>query len=405
MTAAGEETRAYPFGPIVRLDLDPTLVELSGEQPVLRVRLPFGGDGWLVTRHADVRTVLSDPRFSRAAAVGDHVPRTVAVGLPRTSMLSMDPPEHTRLRRRVMNAFSVRRLKALRPRIEEIVNELLDAMVATGAPADLTTALTWPLPITVICEMLGVPLADRERFTEWVDGLLMLADPAQAARSRAHLDEYLAGLIAQRRITPTDDLLGELVADNEDGADGADDDGPLAEEELVGLGVSLLSAGQEATANEIGSMVYTLLTRPGLWEQLCADPALVPRAVEELLRFIPNSATAGFTRIATEDLELGGQLIRAGDAVVAELGMANHDATVFEDPYEIDFRRERVPHVTFGHGLHHCLGAQLARLELRVVLEVMVRRFPGLKLAVEPDQLTWRTERLVRGVAALPVTW
>ncbi|MFE7277368.1 cytochrome P450 [Streptomyces sp. NPDC057623] len=404
MTAAEEEVRSYPFGPITRLDLDPTLVELCGEQPVLRVRLPFGGDGWLVTRHADVRTVLADPRFSRAAAVGDHVPRTVAVGLPRTSMLSMDPPEHTRLRRRVTNAFSLRRLKALRPRIEEIVHELLDAMVATGAPADLTTALTWPLPITVICEMLGVPVADREQFGEWVDGLLMLADPEQAARARAQLDEYLAGLIAQRRVTPTDDLLGELVA-GADEDDGADEDGPLGEEELIGLGVSLLSAGQEATANQIGNFVYTLLTRPALWQQLSADPALVPKAVEELLRFIPNSATAGFTRIATEDIELSGQLIRAGDAVVAELGMANHDAEVFERPYEIDFHRERVAHVTFGHGLHHCLGAQLARLELRVVLEVLTDRLPGLRLAVPADQLSWRTERLVRGVAALPVSW
>ncbi|NEW72709.1 cytochrome P450 [Streptomyces rhizosphaericus] len=400
MTTTEDGPRSYPFGPITRLDLDPTLKELCGEQPVLRVRLPFGGDGWLVTRHADVRTVLSDPRFSRAAAVGDHVPRTVAVGLPRTSMLSMDPPDHTRLRRRVTNAFSIHRLKALRPRVEEIVHELLDAMVAKGARADLTTALTWPLPITVICEMLGVPFADRERFGEWVDGLLMLADPKEAARARARLEEYLAGLIAQRRVTPTDDLLSELVAENE-----ADDEGPLAEEELIGLGVSLLSAGQEATANQIGNFVYTLLTRPGLWEQLGAEPALVPKAVEELLRFIPNSATAGFTRIATEDVELSGQLVRAGDAVVAELGMANHDPEVFERPDEIDFHRERVPHVTFGHGLHHCLGAQLARLELRVVLEILTQRLRGLQLAVPADQLSWRTERLVRGVAALPVTW
>ncbi|MGW1784007.1 cytochrome P450 [Streptomyces sp. NPDC002143] len=398
ITATEDGTRSYPFGPITRLDLDPTLVELCGEQPVLRVHLPFGGDGWLVTRHADVRTVLADPRFSRAAAVGDHVPRTVAVGLPGSSMLSMDPPEHTRLRRRVTNAFSVHRLKALRPRVQEIVHELLDAMVATGSSADLTTALTWPLPITVICEMLGVPLTDRERFSDWVDGLLMLADPEQAARARAQLDEYLAILIAQRRVTPTDDLLGELVA-----AD--DEDGPLGEEELVGLGVSLLSAGQEATANQIGNFVYTLLTRPALWEQLSADPGLVPKAVEELFRFIPNSATAGFTRIATEDVELSGQLIRAGDAVVAELGMANHDPEVFERPDEIDFHRQRVPHVTFGHGLHHCLGAQLARLELRVVLEILIERLPNLRLTVPADQLSWRTERLVRGVAALPVSW
>lgn len=398
MTATEDATRSYPFGPITRLDLDPTLRELCGEQPVLRVRLPFGGDGWLVTKYADVRTVLADARFSRAAAVGDHVPRTVALGLPRGSMLSMDPPHHTRLRRRVTNAFTTRRIKELRPRIREIVGGLIDEMTAKGSPADLTTALTWPLPIIVICELLGVPLTDRERFGEWVDGLLMLADPEGAARAREQLDEYLAGLIAQRRVSPTADLLGDLVAKD-------DPDDPLTEEELVGLGVSLLSAGQEATANQIGNFVYTLLTRPAFWDQLIAEPALLPDAVEELFRFIPNSATAGFTRIATEDVELSGQLIRAGDAVVAELGMANHDPEVFERPDELDFHRKRIPHLTFGHGFHHCLGAQLARTELRIALEILLERLPGLRLAVPADQLAWRTERLVRGVAALPVTW
>ncbi|MFB7633497.1 cytochrome P450 [Streptomyces sp. NPDC056149] len=398
MSATDNGVRAYPFGPIDRLNVDPKLVEICGEQPVLRVTLPFGGDGWLVTRHADVKTVLADTRFSRAAAVGDDVPRTVAVGLPRTSMLSMDPPEHSRLRRRVANAFTVRRVEKMRPRVREIVHGLLDTMITTGSPADLTKALTWPLPITVICELLGVPLADRDRFNVWVDGLLMLSDPAQAARAREHLCEYLAGLVALRRAQPTDDLLGELVAMQ-------DEEDRLGEEELVSLGVSLLSAGQEATANQIGNFVYTLLTHPDLWRELAADPALIPGAVEELSRFIPISATAGFTRIATEDVELSGQTIRAGDAVVAELGLANRDPEVFDRPDEIDFHRGTVPHVTFGHGVHHCLGAQLARLELRVVLEALIERLPALRLAVPADQLSWRTERLIRGVAALPVSW
>ncbi|MER5555533.1 cytochrome P450 [Streptomyces sp. NPDC002793] len=397
MTAAGEEVRAYPFGPVDRLDLDPTLVQVCGERPVLRVRLPFGGDGWLVTRHADVKTVLSDPRFSRAAAAGAHVPRTVAVPPPLTSIMGMDPPDHSRLRRRVMRSFTVRSIDALRPRIRETVNGLVDTMTAAGGPVDLAAVLTWPLPITVICEMLGVPPADQDRFTEWVDGLLILDDPEQSAWAREQLGDYLEDLIAQRRAAPTDDLLGELASDNEKD--------PLSDEELVSLGVSLLSAGQEATANQIGNFVYTLLTQPGLWQQLVDEPSLIPDAVEELSRFIPISATAGFTRIATEDLELNGQLIRAGDAVVAELGMANRDSEVFERPEEIDFHRGQIPHLTFGHGIHHCLGAQLARVELCVVLETLVARLPGLRLAVPADQLSWRTERLIRGVAALPVTW
>ncbi|MFF2960269.1 cytochrome P450 [Streptomyces sp. NPDC057963] len=398
MTATGEGVRAYPFGPVDRLNVDPRLAEICGEQPVLRVSLPYGGDAWLVTRHADVKTVLADPRFSRAAAVGEDVPRTVAVGLPSTSMLSMDPPEHSRLRRRVANSFTLRRVEALRPRVQQMVDGLLDTMIAAGPSADLTKALTWPLPITVICELLGVPVADRDRFNVWVDGLLMLSDPDQAAQARGHLNDYLAGLVALRRTAPTDDLLGELVAVQ-------DEEDRLGEEELVSLGVSLLSAGQEATANQLGNFVYTLLTNPDLWQELVADPGLVPDAVEELSRIIPISASAGFTRIATEDVELGGQTVRAGDAVVAELGMANRDPEVFDHPEEIDFHRGYIPHVTFGHGVHHCLGAQLARLELRIVLESLIRRLPGLRLAVPADQMSWRTDRLIRGVDALPVSW
>ncbi|MFF3734350.1 cytochrome P450 [Streptomyces sp. NPDC002476] len=399
MTTTGDGARPYPFGPVDRLEVDPRLAELSGEQPVLRVSLPFGGDAWLVTRHADVKTVLADSRFSRAAAVGDHVPRTVSAGLPSTSMLSMDPPEHSRLRRRVANAFTVRRVEALRPYVRRIVNGLLDNMIAAGPPADLTKALTWPLPITVICELLGVPVADRDRFNVWVDGLLMLSDPEQSAQAREHLNDYLAGLVALRRTDPTSDLLGELVTAQ------AEEEDPLREEELVSLGVSLLSAGQEATANQIGNFVYTLLTNPDLWRELVADPGLIPDAVEELSRIVPISATAGFTRIATEDVELGGQTVRAGDAVVAELGMANRDPEVFDRPGEIDFHRGSVPHVTFGHGVHHCLGAQLARMELRTVLEALVSRLPGLRLAVPADEVPWRTERLIRGAETLPVGW
>lgn len=284
MTATGEGVRAYPFGPVERLEVDPKLAEICGEQPVLRVSLPYGGDAWLVTRHADVRTVLADPRFSRAAAVGEDIPRTVATGLPSTSMLSMDPPEHSRLRRRVANSFTVRRVEALRPRVQHIVNGLLDTMLAAGGPSDLTQTLTWPLPITVICELLGVPVADRDRFNVWVDGLLMLSDPVRSMEARGLLNDYLIGLVALRRITPTDDLLGEL-------ANVADEEDRLLDEELVSLGVSLLSAGQEATANQLGNFVYTLLTRPDLWQKLVADPALVPDAVEELSRIIPISAS------------------------------------------------------------------------------------------------------------------
>lgn len=397
MTATGKGVRAYPFGPADRLNLDPRLAEICGEQPVLRVSLPYGGDAWLVTRHTDVKVVLADRRFSRAAAVGEDVPRTVAAGLPGSSMASMDPPAHTRLRRKVANSFSTRRVEGLRPRAQEIVNGLLDTMIAAGSPADLTKTLTWPLPITMICELLGVPVADRDRFTVWVDGLLVLSDPDQATRARGQLNDYLGGLVALRRTAPTDDLLGELAA--------VDDEDRLSDEELVSLGVSLLSAGQEATANQIGNFAYTLLSNPDLWRELVADPGLITNAVDELSRYIPISASAGFTRIATEDVELSGCTVRAGDAVVADFAVANRDPAVFDRPGEIDFHRRANPHLTFGYGLHHCLGAQLARMELQTVLEVLIRRLPGLRLAVPADQVSWRSDRLIRGAVELPVGW
>lgn len=398
MTATGEGVRAYPFSPADRLNVDPRLAEICGEHPVLRVSLPYSGDAWLVTRHADVKVVLADRRFSRAAAVGVDVPRTVAAGLPGTSMASMDPPEHTRLRRRVANSFSVRRVEGMRPRAQQIVNGLLDTMIAAGPPVDLTKMLTWPLPITMICELLGVPVADRDRFTVWVDGLLVLSDPDQATRARGQLNDYLGGLVALRRSAPTDDLLGELAAVG-------DEEDRLSDEELVSLGVSLLSAGQEATANQIGNFVYTLLTNLDLWRELVADLDLITKAVDELSRIIPISASAGFTRIATEDVELSGRTVRAGDAVVADFAIANRDPEVFDHPEEIDFHRGTNPHLTFGHGVHHCLGAQLARMELRTVLESLVCRLPGMRLAVPADQVSWRTDRLIRGAVELPVSW
>jgi cytochrome P450 len=398
MTATGEEVPAYPFGPADRLNVDAKLAELRGEQPVLRVSLPYGGDAWLVTRHADVRTVLADPRFSRAAAVGPDVPRTVAAGLPGTSILSMDPPEHSRLRRPVAKVFTARRVEELRPRTQEILDGLLDTMIAAGPPADLAETLTWSLPITVMCELLGVPIADRERFTVWVDRLLIFSDPAQSAQAREHLNGYLTGLIELRRAAPTGDLLSALVA-------GQEEDNGLTDDDLISIGVSLLSAGHEATANQIGNFVYTLMTHRDIWQELVADPGLIPAAVEELSRFISNSATAGFTRIATEDVELSGRTVRAGDAVVCELGVANRDPEVFDEPDLINIHRGAVPHVTFGHGLHHCLGAQLARMELRIVLETLVHRLPDLRLAVPADELSWRTDRLIRGLHSLPISW
>ncbi|WP_433760081.1 cytochrome P450 [Nocardia sp. CA-135398] len=395
------EVRSFPFSTPVRLDIDPLYARLRREEPISRVRLPYGGEGWLVTRYQDVKQVLADPRFSRAVAVErEDIPRTTPEPARRNSLLSMDPPEHTRLRKLVVKAFTGRRVQALRPRAEQIVDERLDEIERCGPPADLVQLLALPLPVTVICEMLGVPPQDQHRFREFSDTVLSTTAHTreQISTARAGLEAYLAELVAQRREEPTDDLLGALVA-------ARDDEDRLSEAELVNLGIGLLIAGHETTANQIANFCYVLLTEPDRWELLCGRPELVPSAVEELLRYVQLGSGGSFPRIATEDLELGGVEIRSGESVFVNTQAANRDETVFDDPEYLDLTRERNPHMAFGHGAHHCLGAQLARVELRVALGSLLRRFPTLHLAVPVDEVPWKTGLLVRGPKALPVAW
>ncbi|WP_199442343.1 cytochrome P450 [Umezawaea beigongshangensis] len=396
----GQQPRTYPFGEADRLRLHPTYAELRRSEPVTRVRLPHGGDGWLATRYTDVRTVLSDPRFSRAATVGADVPRTTPLVSRDTNILTMDPPDHTRLRKLVAKAFTARRTEMLRPRAEKIVGDLLDAVEAQGPPVDLIEALALPLPITLICEMLGVPVEDRVDFRRWSDKALALTAfaPEEIVAAVEDLRDYIAGLVAQRREHPTDDVLGTLVQARDEGD-------RLTEAELVNFGVTLLVAGHETTANQIGNFVYTLLTEPEHLAALRTTPDLVPAAVEELLRIVPLGGAAGFARIATEDVEIGGVTVPAGDAVLVSMPSANRDDAVFTHPELIDFRRETNPHIAFGHGVHHCVGAQLARMELQVALSALLQRFPALELAAPVEEIVFKKGRLVRGLASLPVRW
>ncbi|MFE9327686.1 cytochrome P450 [Nocardia sp. NPDC052278] len=395
------EVRSFPFGTPVRLDMDPLYARLRREEPISRVRLPYGGEGWLVTRYEDVKQVLADPRFSRAAAVErEDIPRTTPEPARRNSLLTMDPPEHTRLRKLVVKAFTGRRVQALRPRAQQIVDERLDEIERSGPPADLVQLLALPLPVTVICEMLGVPPQDQHRFRNFSDTVLSTTayTREQISTARAGLEAYLTELVAQRREQPTDDLLGALVA-------ARDDEDRLSEAELVNLGIGLLIAGHETTANQIANFTYVLLTEREHWELLCGRPELVPSAVEELLRYVQLGAGGSFPRIATEDLELGGVGIRSGESVFVNTQAANRDETVFDDPEGLDLTRERNPHMAFGHGAHHCLGAQLARVELQVALRSLLQRFPTLHLAVPVDEVPWKSGLLVRGPKALPVAW
>ncbi|GAB2660147.1 cytochrome P450 [Nocardia goodfellowii] len=395
------EVRQYPFGEPVRLDIDPLLARLRRTEPVARIQLPYGGEGWLVTRYDDVRLVLADPRFSRARAVDrEDLPRATPEPPRGDSLLSMDPPEHTRLRKLVAKAFTSRRVEQLRPRAQQIVDEHLAAIAASGPPADLVRQLALPLPVTLICEMLGVPTEHQHRFRDFSDAILSTTayTRTQIAAARAELETYLAELIAQRRAEPADDLLGALVA-------ARDNDDRLSETELVNLGLGLLIAGHETTANQIANFTYVLLSEPGHWDLLRREPDLVPRAVEELLRHVQLGSGGAFARIATEDVTLSGVTVRAGEAVFVNTQAANRDESVFAEPEELDLTRISNPHIAFGHGAHHCLGAQLARLELQVAMSSLLRGFPGLRLAVPLDEVPWKRGLLVRGPEELLVTW
>ncbi|MBW4722477.1 cytochrome P450 [Saccharothrix obliqua] len=390
---------SYPFGEPARLDPEPEFATLRAERPVSRVRLPFGEEAWLATRYEDVRTVLGDPRFSRAAATGRDEPRLrpAAVGVPG-NIMALDPPDHTRLRRLVMKAFTVRRVERLRVRAQEIADELVDAMVARGH-AELVEDFAVPLPTTVICELLGVPVADRDDFRVWSDAFLSTTryTPDEVREHVASLSRYMAGLIARRRESPTDDLIGALVV-------ARDEEDRLSEDELLALAMGLLVAGHETTASQIPNFVHTLLTHPDQLAVLRADLDLVPRAVEELMRYVPLGLGAGIARYAVEDVELSGVLVRAGEPVLPVLVSANRDETAFPDADRLDLRREprSSHHVGFGHGAHHCLGAPLARMELQVALDTLLRRLPGLRFAGE---VRWKEGMATRGPAHLPLTW
>ncbi|MBO2450845.1 cytochrome P450 [Actinomadura barringtoniae] len=378
-----------------RLELDPRFGSVRRAAPVTRVRLVGGGEGWLVTGWEEARRVLADPVFSRALAVGRS-----AGARRETFIADMDPPEHTRVRRHAVTAFTHRRVRAMRPRIVEVVDRLVGVMVAGGAPADLVEGLCLPLPVVIICELLGVPEGDRRRFKEWSDAFLSVSAYSAEQVRDAHqsLDAYLAELIARRRAEPADDLLSALVRVT-------GQEGGLTEDELINLGVGLLIAGYETTASQLTNLSFTLLTHRELWERLVSEPGLLPVAIEELLRYVPLGSDTGMPRVAARDVELGGARIRAGETVVVARPAANRDEAVFGDAESIVIDRGDNPHLAFGHGIHHCLGAHLARLELQVAIGALLARFPALRLAVPESALQWKVGLSVRGLHGLPVTW
>ncbi|MFJ8439914.1 cytochrome P450 [Kitasatospora griseola] len=395
-----DRVHTYPFeGQVSGLDIHPKFTELRETEPLARVKLPYGGEGWLVTRHEDVKTANSDPRFSRAS-IGEDTPRTTPLARRGDAILSLDPPEHTRLRRLVSKAFTARRIGQMQSWLEEVVAGLLDDMARKGPPCDLTKDLAEPFTITVICRLLGVPYEDREKFQHW--SAVIMSTTAytreEAVAADASIRGYLAQLVAARRTEPHDDLLGVLVAARDEGD-------RLSEDELITFGVTLLVAGHETSAHQLGNMVYALFTHPDQLALLRERPELLPRAVEELLRYVPLGNGIGNARVATEDVELSGGTVRAGEGVLAAAVNANRDPRVFADPDRLDITREKNPHLAFGHGAHFCLGAQLARMELQVAIASLLERFPDVHLAVPAEDVVWKSGGLFRGPQQLPIAW
>nr|WP_245812381.1 cytochrome P450 [Actinophytocola xinjiangensis] len=375
--------------------LDPP-VGLRARAPVSRLPYPDGHLGWLVTGHDAARAVLADPRLSARAELR-HSPVSAtgpADPAPPGVFIAMDPPDHTRYRRLLTGQFTVRRMRLLEPLIERHTTEHLDAMRRQGPPVDLVEAFALPIPSLAICDLLGVPHSDRDRFQRDTAVIASLdTTPARTAAAMADLTGFLGELVAHKRARPTGDLISDLVRGGE-----------VDDNELTAIAVMLLIAGHETTANMLALGLYALLTNPDQLAALRADPALTDNAVEELLRHL-SIVHIGPTRTALEDLTIAGHHITAGENVTVSLPSANRDPARFPRPDRLDLTRTTSGHLAFGHGIHQCLGQQLARVELRVGYHALLHRFPSLRLAVDAAEIQFATDTVTYGVRRLPVTW
>ncbi|ANZ38519.1 cytochrome [Lentzea guizhouensis] len=377
---------------------------LRAEGPVQEVHLPRGLKVWLVTRYDEAKIALTDPRVSKNMAEGRyvfdlHAPKDARRGEFESAlsvhMLNMDPPHHTRLRKLVTKAFTARRIELMRPRVQEIAAELI-AKMNDGDEVDLLEAFAFPLPITVICELLGIPIDNRDEFREWSNTLLTFGAPEQIQHAAGAMAQFLIQHVEKARAAEPDDTFFSALVHADDSGD------QLNTEELVSMAFLLLVAGHETTVNLIGNAVLALLKNPDQLQVLKDRPELIPASAEEFLRLEGpvNIATFRYTK---EPLELGGVVVPADELVMVSLVAANRDPAKYENPDRLDVTRSAQGHVAFGHGIHFCLGAPLARLEFDVALTQLLARFPGLALAQEPETLVWRDSTLIRGLHTLPV--
>jgi cytochrome P450 len=366
-----------------------------------KVACPAGIDAYLLSDYDQVRTLLGDTRLSSRGAPSNHVvaERDVNAEPGPGSLIHMDGPDHARLRRMLAPEFTVKRMRALREYVAGLIESHIDAMLAKSGPVDLYQDFALPIPSLVICEMLGVPYADRAHFQDQSTVLVSIdANPAQFQATADEVSNYLAGLAMAKMKEPSDDLLGRLIQRANDSGE------PLTVQELVTLSMTLLIAGHETTANMIGLSTLVFLRNPGQLAILREDPSVAESAVEEMLRYL-SIVQYGLLRYATEDVEYGEETIKAGEWLVAALASGNRDEKVFPDAGSVDVRRNPTSHLAFGFGAHQCLGQQLARVELQEVYTRLYRRIPTMRLAVPFEELRFKDNALAYGVRSLPVTW
>ena len=369
----------------------------STRLPVRRTHTPVGDEAWLVTDYDQVRRLLDDDRLGRSHRKPETAARTGESALFGGPLGDFDTEhaDHARMRALLQPHFSPRHLRSLEPRVAALTTKLLDDLAAQGPPADLHARLALPLPILVICELLGVPYSDRDQFRAWAQDAGNVRDHARSERGLADLFDYGRASVERKRAHPGDDVMSRLCA-----TDGVSD------EEAATMSMVLLFAGHETTVVQIGLGAMLLLTNRDQWQALVDDPALIPHAVEELLRATASGGgVGGIPRYARTDFDIDGVAIRAGDLVLLDIGAANHDPVTFADPQRVDVARKHTAHLTFGHGAHYCIGAPLARIELKAVFAQLIPRFPSMRLTVDPATLPTRRDVLAGGLVELPVSW